>query len=225
MSDPIVEVRHLSVHRGGQRLLDDVNFSVERGQIHALVGHNGAGKSTLIQALLGALPFDGEIALHFAAEGRIGYVPQRLHVDPGLPLTVADFLALGRQRRPICSGLGAATRRAITALLEEVHLGPLLDRPLHGLSGGELQRVLLVEALHPQPELLILDEAAAGLDQASVLRFEDRVKQARDAGTTVLLVAHEEAQLARLSDARTYLREGRVALEVHPPATATTELH
>ncbi len=132
------------------------------------MGANGAGKSTLLSAILGQIAFDGRIAMNWTGPGTIGYVPQTFAVDPTLPVTVADFLALTRQRLPVCFGITRVTRIAIARLLGRVGLPGLEDRPLAVLSGGELRRVLLAHALDPEPELLILDEPTAGLDDAAM---------------------------------------------------------
>ncbi|MEQ1871860.1 MAG: ATP-binding cassette domain-containing protein, partial [Vicinamibacterales bacterium] len=165
--DVLIEVEGLCVTRQGQALLDDLSFSVARHHLHVVVGPNGAGKSTLLSAILGQLPFVGRIRLNWNGSGAIGYVPQSFAVDPTLPVTVADFLALTRQRRPICLGLSARTRETVQRLLHRVGLPDLAHRPLAVLSGGELRRVLLAHALDPEPELLLLDEPTAGLDDAS----------------------------------------------------------
>jgi zinc transport system ATP-binding protein len=128
-------------------------------------------------------------------EGRIGYVPQSFAVDPTLPVTVADFPALTRQRRPICLGLTRSSRLAVARLLERVGLPGLEPRPLAVLSGGELRRVLLTHALDPEPELLILDEPTAGLDAAAV----------QNGRTTVLMVSHDQDQVRRVADRVTVL--------------------
>ena len=109
-ADPLLEIELVGVSRGGVTLLDQISLAVPRGEIHGLVGHNGAGKSTLIQAILGLVPFSGRIRFHWAADGRVGYVPQRLHLDPHLPITVGDFLAASRQRWPVCWGQSQASR-------------------------------------------------------------------------------------------------------------------
>ena len=136
-------------------------LTVARGAIHAIVGPNGAGRPRCCLPSSVWCRSKGIVA-HWDARGRIGYVPQRFHVDRTLPVTVGDFLALTRQRRPVCAGLSRSTRSHIDRLLDRVGLRGLAARPLSVLSGGELRRVLLAHALDPIPELLVLDEPAAG---------------------------------------------------------------
>jgi len=197
---PVVEVEALTVRRNREALLDAVGLSVGRGSIHVLVGPNGAGKSTLLSAILGQIAFDGRIAFNWSGAGTIGYVPQSFAVDPTLPVTVADFLALTRQRRPVCLGVSRTARLTIARLLDRVGLGGLEPRPLAVLSGGELRRVLLAHALDPAPELLLLDEPSSGLDEPSVRQFEEIVGGLRQTGTAVLMVSHDLGQVRRIAD-------------------------
>jgi zinc transport system ATP-binding protein len=179
---------------------------VRRGTVHVLMGPNGAGKSTLIAAVLAQLAFDGRIAMNWAGTGTIGYVPQTFAVDPTLPVTVADFLALTRQRRPVCLGITRSASVAIAGLLTRVGLSGLEQRPLAMLSGGELRRVLLAHAIDPEPELLILDEPTAGLDDTAVAILDDILLAAKRSGkTTVLMVSHDLEQVRRVADRVTVL--------------------
>ena len=209
-TDALLEIDGLSVRRNREALLDGVSLRVQRGSIHVLVGPNGAGKSTLISAILGLIPFDGRIAMTWTGTGTIGYVPQSFAVDPTLPVTVEDFLALTRQRRPVCLGVTKAARQAIAGLLDRVGLPGLESRPLAVLSGGELRRVLLAHALDPRPELLLLDEPTAGLDEAAVKILDDLLLGLKRSGTTVFMVSHDLEQVRRLADVVTTL-DRRVA--------------
>jgi zinc transport system ATP-binding protein len=210
---PLVEVQALTVRRHREALLDAVGLSVRRGSIHVLVGPNGAGKSTLLSAILGQIAFDGRIALNWRGAGTIGYVPQNFAVDPTLPVTVADFLALTRQRRPVCLGVTRAARLTIARLLDRVGLGGLEARPLAVLSGGELRRVLLAHALDPAPELLLLDEPTAGLDESAVQILDEILHASKRTGeTTVLMVSHDLEQVRRVADRVTVL-DRRVVVE------------
>jgi zinc transport system ATP-binding protein len=229
MTDPanpaaLLEIDSLTVSRQREALLDDVSLRVHRGSIHVIMGPNGAGKSTLLAAVLGQIAFDGRIAMNWMDAATIGYVPQSFAVDPTLPVTVADFLALTRQRRPVCLGVTRGARVAIARLLDQVGLPDLGERPLAVLSGGELRRVLLAHALDPQPELLILDEPTAGLDEAAV-RILDRILMTAKAGgrTTVLMVSHDVEQVRRVADRVTVL-DRRVAIEGAPDILAAADV-
>jgi zinc transport system ATP-binding protein len=195
-----------------------------------LVGPNGAGKSTLLAAILGQIAFGGRIVARWRGDGRIGLVPQSFTVDRTLPVTVADFLALTRQRRPVCLGIAAATRRRVAELLGRAGLAGAEDKPLAVLSGGELRRVLLAHALDPLPELLLLDEPASGLDEQAVLRLERLLTAlCREEGVTVLMVTHDVSQARRLADrvtvlARTVRADGPAAAVLGAGAALPAEL-
>ena len=204
LKDPLLEISGLTLRPAREPLVSNFSLGIERGTVHVLVGPNGAGKTTLLSAILGLVPFEGQIVAHWTGKGRIAYVPQQFHVDRTLPLTVADFLALTRQRRPVCLGIAAGTRNRIVRLLNHVGLNGFEDRKLSVLSGGELRRVLLANALDPLPELLILDEPATGLDEASSRWLEDTLQSLKNE-LTVLMVSHDSQQVRRVADRVTVL--------------------
>jgi zinc transport system ATP-binding protein len=155
----LVEAQGLGVAFGGHRVLTGVDLAIRRGEIVTIVGPNGSGKSTLLRLLVGAeRPDTGRVV---RAPGlRIGYVPQKLSVDRTLPITVDGFLALA-------GGTAAARAEA----RDHVGIADLGGRQLAALSGGQFQRAMLAQALLRRPDLLVLDEAAQGLDQPGEARF------------------------------------------------------
>src|SRR5262249_4530359 len=190
---PLVSLRDLRVELGGKPILSGVTASIARGGITALIGLNGSGKTTLLRALVNEYPHKGTIQFHCghdhskAYPEAIGYVPQRLTLDARLPLTVGDFLALTLSRRPLFFGVSKRVREKSGGVLERVGVPECVDIPLDGLSGGQLQRVLLALALEPQPELLLLDEPAAGIDFKDQRKFYELIATLnRDTGVTVL---------------------------------------
>jgi zinc transport system ATP-binding protein len=211
MSQPLIELVDVSITRQREQLLARVSLQIERGTVHVIVGPNGAGKTTLLTALLGLVAFDGRIVAHWRRGGRVGYVPQTFTVDASLPVTVQDFLALTRQRRPVCFGVSAPVRARAASLLQEVGLRGLEWRPLSVLSGGETRRVLLANALDPLPELLILDEPASGLDEGGVLQLEEMLRVLKEQGTTILMVTHDLEQVRRVADRVTVLDRAVIA--------------
>lgn len=211
-TDWLLEIQRLAIHRNREALVDEASLHIGRGSLHVIVGPNGAGKSTLLAAVLGLIPFDGHIVLNWQQSGAIGYVPQTFPVDPTLPVTVEDFLALSRQRRPVCLGLSAQSHRTVARLLARVGLSGLERRPLAVLSGGELRRVLLAHALDPEPELLILDEPTSGLDEAAAKWLEETLTTIKRGGhTTILMVSHDLDQVRRIADRVTVLDRRVVA--------------
>lgn len=195
---PILVLENVGVRRGGEEILTAVNCGFARGQVTAIIGPNGAGKTTLLQAVLGLLPYNGTMR-YFGPDGverngrpRVGYVPQRLGFDRALPITVLEFLALMLQRRPIWLGIKPSAREAAHEALVRLHAGHLLTRPLEGLSGGEIQRVLLAAALMDEPELLLLDEPVSAVDIAGGHLFCDVLEETRErAHLTVVMVSHD----------------------------------
>ncbi len=207
MTDPpLLEVSDLTLMREGRPIVLCASLRVARGAIHVIVGPNGGGKSSLLEAILGQASFTGSVRCHFRGSGRVGYVPQSFPVDATLPVTVAELLALSRQRLPVCLGVRREVRATVERLLDRVGLAGLAGRRLGALSGGELRRVLLANAMDPPPELLVLDEPGSGLDAASVTRLEEIVRALRDEhGATVLMVSHDHDQVRRLATAVTWI--------------------
>src|SRR5215471_5606942 len=184
MTTPLVTVRKVCVNLGGKPILRGVDADLSRGQITALIGLNGSGKTTLLRAVLMEVPYGGLIAFHCGHDHthpqpqHVGYVPQKLRVDANLPLTVCDLLALALQSRPLFLGVSRRAHRLMEQMLDRVWAPrDLLDCQVDKLSGGELQRVLLALALQPEPELLLLDEPAAGVDFEHQARFYDRIAE------------------------------------------------
>ena len=180
----------------GVSILEDVTATVPRGSCTAIIGPNGAGKTTLLLAMLGHVHYKGTIALSgsLGRRCRIGYVPQKLNLDRGLPITVAEFLASAHQRKPLWFGIsGSLSERAMQAL-RMVGGEALASKALGSLSGGELQRALLAFALLDQPELLVLDEPTAGMDVQGEAMFCSLLDHLRSRhGFTELMVSHDIA--------------------------------
>jgi len=208
-ADWLLEIQRLAIHRNREALVDDASLSIRRGSLHVIVGPNGAGKSTLLAAVLGLIPFDGHIVLNWRHSGAIGYVPQTFPVDPTLPVTVEDFLALSRQRRPVCLGLSALSQRTVARLLARVGLSGLERRPLAVLSGGELRRVLLAHALDPEPELLILDEPTIGLDPNQIRQVRELIKNL-GRQHTILLSTHILPEVEMTCSRVIIIHKGRI---------------
>ena len=202
---PLIAAQGLSVHHGGQPALDHVDFRIHRGEIVTVVGPNGSGKSTLVRALIGLdRPDAGRVTR--AAGLTIGYVPQRLAVDRNLPMTVRRFLSL--PVRVVDADAAAA--------LDRVGMADMGGQQVAGLSGGELQRVLLARALLARPDVLILDEPTQGLDQPGVAGFYRLIAEVRDeTGVAVLMVSHDLHVVMAASD-RVICLNGHICCEGTP---------
>ena len=177
----LAEASGVDLTIAGNTVLSNVDLAVSEHEIVTLIGPNGSGKSTLVRLVLGLLEADrGQVFLRPGL--RIGYMPQRLVIDDSLPLTVDRFLRLG----------GTASRRARMAALGETAVSRLADSPIQKISGGEMQRVLLARALLREPDLLVLDEPAQGVDvtgQAELFKLITDIRDRRGCG--VLMVSHD----------------------------------
>ncbi len=180
----LVSLTGICKRYGDTSVLDHVDLSVHAGEIVTLVGPNGSGKTTLVRVLLGlSEPSTGAVS---RARGiAIGYVPQVVAVDETLPIKVERFLALALRR-------GQDKSDALTRAVEEAGIGRILDRPLSSLSGGENRRVMLARALLRDPDLLVLDEPAAGVDVSGQSALYNLISDLRARrGCAVLVVSHD----------------------------------
>lgn len=203
----LLEVNNLSLRRPGpeETVLDNVSLSIRAKEIVTIVGPNGSGKSTLLRSILGLMKPDvGRIYRRPAL--RIGYVPQKIQIDPAMPMTVSRFLSL--PQKAFIGSIGRA--------LERVGIAGLATRQMSQLSGGQFQRALLARALLQNPELLVLDEPTQGLDQPGIIAFYRLIDEVRaETGAAVLLVSHDLMIVMRASD-RVICLNGHICCEGTP---------
>jgi zinc transport system ATP-binding protein len=222
------QLRGVTVRFGAQVVLDHIDLTIPCHGVTALVGPNGAGKSTLIAALLGQIPYEGEIAFtRHLRNGRarplFGLAPQKLAFDPDAPVTVLDFLCLADQRAPLWLGKRRLSVEKAMSALQSTRTEHLAQRALGALSGGELKRVLVAAALRNDPDILLLDEPAAGMDAKGDELFcelLDRLSHERD--ESVLWVSHDLSAVSRHADHVIALRQ-RVLLQGVPREVLTHE--
>jgi len=201
----LIAASGITIRHGAVTPLLSVSIAVDRGEIVTIVGPNGSGKSTLVRALIGLEALAEGIVTR--QEGlRIGYVPQRLHIDSALPMTVRRFLSLPLR----------VTDAEANSSLTRTGVGGLEQRQLSKLSGGQLQRVLLARALLSDPDILILDEPTQGLDQSGAAGFYRLLEELRaQTGVAVLLVSHDLHVVMSASD-RVICLNGHVCCEGAP---------
>ena len=202
-SGPVLSVARLSVSYGSIRALDDINFDIGVGEVVALIGANGAGKSSLLKALAGQIRHTGDVVIggrncHHLDRHVVGYIPQVSSADHSFPIRVRDVVLSGRRRfgrlgfRP-----GHTDIAAVESCLEQVGLADLADRPLSNLSGGQQQRVMLARALAQETDILLLDEAASGVDERRADALIDTFDMLADRGKSVLISSHNVAFVKR----------------------------
>lgn len=166
---------------GERKVLENIDLSIERGQIVTLIGPNGAGKTTLVRIALGLIQADSG-ALYHSSSLRIGYMPQKVQIETTLPLTVIRFLQLANRNNP----------QLLLETLQELKISHLGGQQLSAISGGELQRVLLARALLRNPQLLVLDEPAQGVDLAGQAELYQLISEiSKQKGCGVLMISHD----------------------------------
>ncbi len=186
--NPILETQKLSVSFDNQEILKDISFSINEGDVLAIIGPNGAGKTVLFRALLGLIPFDGEIK--WREDARIGYVPQKLFEKAELPLTVKEFFVLKSDK------LFFKDKQLLETIAHElkaVGLKPeILNQRLANLSRGQFQKVLIAWAILKHPNVLLFDEPTAGIDVAGEENIYNLLHKLQDErGMTVLIISHD----------------------------------
>ena len=205
----LLELDNVGVRLGGRQILGDVGFSVEPGEFAGIIGPNGAGKTTLLRVILGLIPATGRVD----RPDTIGYVPQKLNIDPDVPLRARDVVSLGLDGHRFGFTFPSKRRRdLVDKALTDVGARDYADVRVGELSGGQQQRVMIGHALISRPRLLLLDEPLANLD----LRSEQEIvtllgKLAREQDIAVLLSAHDMNPLLNVMDRIIYVANGKVA--------------
>ncbi|MDE6343111.1 MAG: metal ABC transporter ATP-binding protein [Muribaculaceae bacterium] len=203
MSSPIIDVRDVVLRRDGRVILEDVNFTVDRGDFIAVTGPNGGGKTTLLRLMLKLIsPTAGEV-VYIGSDGQpvprlnIGYLPQKNLIDSKFPITVEEVVATGLLN---VKGLGRGeVRRRVESTLDEIQMSDRRSSPIGEISGGQLQRALLGRAIISRPDVLMLDEPLSYLDR----HFIDETYGllggiAKD--TTIVLVSHELSGISKMAN-------------------------
>jgi zinc/manganese transport system ATP-binding protein len=217
-ASPVLDVNQVNVNLAGRRILDQVSFTVGAADFTGLIGPNGAGKTTLLRVILGLQrPASGEVTVlgrsRSARHLPIGYVPQKVVLDPDMPMRARDLVALGADGNRY--GLRMPSRErteAVREMLHAVDADAFADARVGTLSGGEQQRVLIAHALISRPRLLLLDEPLANLDLRSGQEIVSLLARiASEQQIAVLLSAHEMNPLLPVMDRVVYLAGGHAA--------------
>ena len=216
--DEVLRAEGLSVSLGGRQVLDQVSFSLRAGGFWGLIGANGAGKTTLLRVVLGLIaPTSGRVVVTGGHRSRrnpqVGYVPQKISLEPDMPLRARDLVGLGLDgHRFGLSWPSPARATLVEEMLDAVGATPFANSRVGNLSGGEQQRVMIAHALISRPKLLLLDEPLANLDirsAAEVVQLLARI--APEQHVAILLSAHDMNPLLPVMDGVVYLADGRAA--------------
>jgi len=212
----VLEVADLAIRFGRTTIFSGLSFAVPEGAALAIVGPNGSGKTVLLRALIGAIPFEG--TLRWAPDVRLGYVPQKLDIARDAPITGFDFL---RAKAALSRTPEATALQMLTAVGLPVEAGA---QPFGALSGGQFQRLLVAFALVGRPNVLLLDEPTAGVDEPGQERLNELIHRLQqDRGLTIVLISHDLSVVYR--HATTVLCLGRDRQRFGPPKdTLTPEL-
>jgi zinc transport system ATP-binding protein len=185
---------------GDLRVLENVSFHIHRGEFVALIGPNGSGKTTVLKLILGLEePAAGSIELFGAAavyRDRIGFVPQQPPQDRAFPITVRDLVRMG-QLRPFKGYAG--DKAAVAEAMEQAGITDLAQRSYRALSGGQRRRALVARALASKPDILILDEPTANMDEESEARLFETLGELKGR-TTIFIVTHDTEFVSALTD-------------------------
>ncbi|PEN14917.1 ABC transporter [Longibacter salinarum] len=228
---PLLSVRDVTVERGGKTILDHVSFDVRAGEWLGVIGPNGSGKTTLLRVVSGAMDACGSVDLKgrtidtWGARERaqtLAFVQQS--TGTAFDFTVRDLVLLGRApHRGWLSSFSASDRAAVDRALAEVDLEGFADRSIQSMSGGEVQRAFLAQALAQDADLLLLDEPTTHLDVHYQFRLLDAVRAQVNQGKTVLAVVHDLESAARYADRLLVLSEGKRVATGEPASVLTPE--
>ncbi len=227
---PIIELDDVSVDYGKNRVINNINLKIYKGEYIGLIGKNGSGKSTLMKTILGLIhPKSGVVKvfgkpIQSEMYDKIGYMPQMHPIQREFPATVGDIVEMGLYKTSLFRPLKKSDKQKIKLALHKVKMGSFLDRPIGHLSGGEQQKVLVAQALVREPEILLLDEPTSALDFTMVedfLRLLDDLN--KNYGITLIVIQHN-LEILRPYCSRLIMLRGSIMYDGLPNIPRADEL-
>jgi len=214
---PLLTIEHLSISydQGKTQILNDINFSVHTGEILSIIGINGSGKSTLLKTIAGIIrPNSGTITRNYS---RLAYVPQKIHLDRSMPMTVREFIRIYHEH---------VDEEKIQTYLARFQAHALSEKNITQLSGGELQKILIISALLQEPELLLLDEPTAGIDIIGEEIFYEIIQEVREffPSLSIILVSHNIHLVYKYSNNVLCLHENNLCCHGTPLEVASNSV-
>ncbi|WP_048767987.1 metal ABC transporter ATP-binding protein [Oligella urethralis] len=190
---PEIELENLYVSFQKTHIIEDISLRIPQGKTTAIVGPNGSGKTTLLKAILGQYQHKGHVRIYWQSKDkqRIAYVPQYIDFDRELPMNGKDFLGILLQKKPIFSGLHKRCQSVIRHLFQKMEMSAHRHKKIGKLSGGELKRLVIAQALYPEPELILLDEPLVALDEPGTELFFSMLSELQSMGKTIIWVEHD----------------------------------
>ena len=213
----LIEATALSYRIDGKLILDNINLSLARNEVLTIIGPNGAGKSTLLRQLIKLEKPSSGTVVH-ATDLSFGYMPQKLHLNELMPLTVKSFLQLGKKQLP-----RSLSQKTKAKLMRELNIDNLLSSSMHKLSGGERQRVMLARAVLQAPDVLVLDEPAQGVDISGQNRLYELISQVRDTHPCAVLMVSHDLHLVMANTDRVICLNQHICCEGLPDAVSSND--
>lgn len=211
--DALIKAENISFRHNNKIILDNISMQLNRHEILTIIGPNGAGKSTLLRILLGLLkPSSGTVTE--SEKLRFGYMPQQIKLNEFMPLTVKAFLALTENN--------SSHHQEI---FDELGINNVLEQSMHNLSGGERQRVLLARAMIQEPDVLVLDEPAQGVDIAGQNRLYELVEQVRNIHQCAVLMVSHDLHLVMAKTDRVICLNQHVCCQGNPDSVSTDDAY
>lgn len=188
----IIELKNIGLKIGSQQIIDRISLQLKKGEITTLIGPNGGGKTSIARILLGILkPTSGSVIKNSAI--KIGYMPQKIEIDKTIPLSAKDFIKLSTHKIE----LGETFKH----LALRLNVEKILNKQLHDLSGGQLQKILFLRALINKPDLLVLDEPTQYMDIAGIQDFYQIIEEVRkETNCAILLISHDLHMVMQKTD-------------------------